>query len=151
MVYATARRCICRAKVSSDDSSLFIRNWRMGWAHEGAVISWIVKTATWTRAAGLGVGGLESAAACWITEVPGPTGAVPGPSSGVFSLVAAVPGPSSEVPGPALTAAFLESSARDLVPSAWALEPDPASSGGVGTKMESDSGEGLIGGLRRCW
>src|SRR3954471_19779596 len=102
----------------------------MGWAHEGATISSTARTATWTRAAGLGGGGLESAAACWISEVPGPTGAVPGPSSGVFSLVAAVPGPSPEVPGPspevpgpALTAAFLESSLRDFVPSAWALEP----------------------------
>src|SRR3954471_5466443 len=123
----------------------------MGWAHEGATISSTARTATWTRAAGLGGGGLESAAACWINEVPGPTGAVPEPSSGVFSLVAAVPGPSSEVPGPALTAASLESSARVFVPSAWALEPDPASSGGVGTKMESDSGEGLIDGLRRRW
>src|SRR3954469_1492239 len=112
MVYAAARRCICRAKVSSDGSSLFTRNWRMGWAHEGVVISSTVRTATWTRAAGLGVGGLESAAACWINEVPRPTGAVPGPSFGVFSLVVAVLGPSSEVPGPALTAAFLESSAR---------------------------------------
>src|SRR3954467_2016260 len=149
MVYAAARRCICRAKVSSVGSSLFIRNWRMGWAHEGAAISSTVKTATWMRVAVLGVGGLESAAACWINEVPGPTGAVPGPSSGVFSLVAAVSGPSSEVPGPALIAAFLDSSARVFAPFAWALELDPTSSGGAGTKMESDSGEGLMDGLRR--
>ena len=121
----------------------------MGWAHEGVAISSIATIATWTRAAGLGGGGLESAAACWIDEVPGPTGAVPGPSSGVFGLVAAVPGPGSEVPGPALTTAFLEPFARILVPPAGALESDPTSSGGAGTKMESDSGEGLIDGLRR--
>src|SRR3954463_12254960 len=120
----------------------------MGCAHEGAAISSTARTATWTRAAGLGGGGLESAAACWINEVPGPTGAVPGPSSGVFCLVAAVPGPGSKVPGPALTAAFLESFARVFVPSADALEPDPTSSGGAGTKMESDSGDGLMDGLR---
>src|SRR4051812_32218472 len=109
----------------------------MGCAHEGAAISSTARTATWTRAAGLGGGGLESTALCWIDEVPGPTGAVqgptgavPGPSSGVFDLVVAVPGPSSEVPGPASTAAFLESSARALVPSAGALESDPTSSGG---------------------
>ena len=93
----------------------------MGWAHEGAVISSIATSVTWTRAAGLGGGGLESAAACWIDEVPGPTGAVPGPGS--------------EVPGLASTVAFLES--------------DPTSLGGAGTKIESDSGDGLIEGLRR--
>ena len=93
----------------------------MGWAHEGAAISSIATIATWTRAAGLGGGGLESAAACWIDEVPGPTGAVPGLASTVIFLG----------------------------PSAGALESDPTSSGGAGTKMESDSGEGLIDGLRR--
>ena len=107
----------------------------MGWAHEGAAISSTATSATWTRAAGLGGGGLESAAACWIDEVPGPTGAVPGPGS--------------EVPGPALTAIFLEPSVRILVSSAGALESDPTSSGGAGIKIESDSGEGLIDGLRR--
>ena len=121
----------------------------MGWAHEGAAISSIATIATWTRAAGLGGGGLGSAAACWIGEVPGPTGAVRGPSSEVFRLTVAVPGPGSEVPGLALTAVFLEPSVRILVPSAGALESDPTSSGGAGTKMESDSGEGLIDGLRR--
>lgn len=100
----------------------------MGCAHEGASISSTTSTVTWTRAAGLRGGGLESAAACWIDEVPGP-------SSGVIGLVAAVTGPGSEVPGPA--------SARAL------LESDSTSSGGAGTKMESDSGEGLIDGLRR--
>ena len=128
----------------------------MGWAHEGAATSSIATIATWTRVAGLGGGGLGSAAACWIGEVPGSTGAVPGPSSevfrltsGVFGLTVAVPGPGSEVPGPASTAVFLEPSVRILVPSAGALESDPTSSGGAGTKMESDSGEGLIDGLRR--
>ena len=53
----------------------------MGWAHEGAAISSTTRTATWTRAAGLGGGGLESTTACWVNEVPGPTGAVPGPGS----------------------------------------------------------------------
>src|SRR4051812_40820938 len=115
-----------RAKISSVGSSLLTRNLRMGCAHEGAAISSTARTATSTRATGLGGGGLESAAACWIGEVPGPTGAVLGPSSGVFGLVAAVPGPGSEVPGPASTAAFLDASARVLVPSTGALEGEPA-------------------------
>ena len=114
----------------------------MGWAHEGAAISSTSTSATWIRAAGLGGGGLESAVACWIDEVPGPTGAVPEPSSGVFGLVAAVPGPAS-------TTACLELSVRIFVPPAGALESDLTSSGGAGTKMESNSGEGLIDGLRR--
>ena len=107
----------------------------MGRAHEGVATSSIATSATWTRAAGLGGGGLESAAACWIDEVPGPTGIVRRPSSEVIGLVATVFEPGSKVPGPALTGALLES--------------DPTSSGGAGTKMESDSGEGLIDGLRR--
>ena len=107
----------------------------MGCAHEGAAISSTTSTTTWTRAAGLGGGGLESAAACWFDEVPGLTGTVPGPISGVFDLAAAVPGPGSEVPGPASTVCF--------------LKLDPSSSGGAGTKIESDSGDGLIEGLRR--
>src|SRR3954469_18444850 len=117
MVYAAARHCTCRAKVSSVHSCLSTRNLRIGCAHEGAAISSTARTATWTRAAGLGGGGLESATACWIVEVPGPIGAALGPSSGVFGLVAAVPGPGSEVPGPTSTAAFLELSVRILVPS----------------------------------
>ena len=72
----------------------------MGWAHEGAAISSTAITATWTRVAGLGGGGLESAAVCWIDEVPGPTGAVPGPGS--------------EVPGLASTIIFLGPSAGAL-------------------------------------
>ena len=121
----------------------------MGWAHEGAAISSTTRTVTWTRAAGLGGGGLESTTACWVNEVPGPTGAALGPSSGFFEPAAVVPGPGTIVPGPALTVAALEPSAKILVPSAGALESDPTSSGGAGTKMESDSGEGLTDGLRR--
>ena len=50
----------------------------MGWAHDGAVTSSAVKTATVTRAGGLGGEELESAIACCVDEVPGPTAAVPG-------------------------------------------------------------------------
>ena len=114
----------------------------MGWAHEGAAISSTASTVTWTRAAGLGGGRLESTTACWVNEVPRPIGAALGPSSGVFEPAAAVPGPGS-------TVAALESSAKVPVLSAGALESDPPSSGGAGTKMESDSGEGLTDGLRR--
>ena len=66
----------------------------------------------------------------------------PGAPAGSTGLGAgaAAPGPLGEVPElaaevPALTA---------KVP-----EPDPAAPGAVGTKMESDSGEGLMDGLRR--
>ena len=114
----------------------------MGWAHEGAAISSTARTMTWTRAVGLGGGGLESPTACWVNEVPRPTGAVLGSSSGVFKSAAAVPGPGS-------TVAALESPAKVPVPTAGAQESDPPSSGGAGTKMESDSGEGLTDGLRR--
>ena len=112
----------------------------MGWAHEGAAISSTARTMTWTRAAGLGGGGLESTTACWINEVPGPTGAALGPSSGVFGPAATVPGPGFAVPGPASTVAALEPSAKIPVLSAGALESDPTSLGGADTKMESDSG-----------
>ena len=108
----------------------------MRWAHEGAAISSTTRTLTWTRVAGLGGGGLESTAACWADEVPRPTGAVLGLSSGIFESATAVPGPGS-------TVAALESPAKAPVPSAGALESDPPSSGGAGTKMESNSGEGL--------
>ena len=97
----------------------------------------------------MGGGGLKLTTAFWINEVPGLTGAALGPSSGVFGPAAAVPGPGSAVPGPATTVAALEPSTKILVPSAGALESDPTSSGGAGTKMESDSGEGLMDGLRR--
>ena len=69
----------------------------MGCAHEGAAISSTTSTATWTRAAGLGGGGLESTTACWVNEVPKPVGAALGSSSGVFESAAAVPGPGSTV------------------------------------------------------
>ena len=114
----------------------------MGWAHEGAATSSTTITATWTRVVGLEGSGLESTTACWVHEVPRPTGAALGPSSGVFESAASVPGPGSTVPA-------LESSAKIPVPTTGALESDPTSSGGAGTKMESDSGEGLTDGLRR--
>ena len=99
----------------------------MGWAHEGAAISATVRTVTWTRAAGPGGGRLESTTSCWINEVPGPTGAALGSSSGVFGLAAAVPGSGFAVLGLASTVAALEPSAKILVPSVGALEPDPTS------------------------
>ena len=121
----------------------------MGWAHEGATISSIATTATWTRAAGLGGGGLESAAACWIGEVPGPTGAVPGPSSGVFGLIVTVPGPGSEVPGSGADVAVPGSSVKIPVLASGIAKSDPTASGGGGTKMESESGDGLTDDFRR--
>ena len=94
---------------------MFTRNLRMGWAHEGAAISSTARTATWTRAVGLGGGGVESTAACWVVEVPRSTGAILGPSSGVFESAAAVPRSGS-------TMAALEPSAEIPVPTAGALE-----------------------------
>ena len=49
----------------------------MGWAHDGAVTSSIANTATATRVGGLGGEELESATACCVVAVPGPTAAVP--------------------------------------------------------------------------
>ena len=105
----------------------------MGWAHDGVVTSSIVKTATATRVGGLGCEELESAAACCVVAVPGPATTVPEPG-------VAVPEPVAEVPG--LAAGVSGSPAR-------IFEPDPAASGSGGTKMESDSGDGLMDGLRR--
>ena len=85
---------------------------------------------------------MESTTACWVDEFPRLTGAVFGPSSGIFAFATAVPRPDS-------TVVALESSAKIPVPTAEALESDPTYSGGAGTKMESDSGEGLTDGLRR--
>ena len=109
----------------------------MGWAHDGAVTSSIANTATATRVGGLGGEELESATACCVVAVPGPTATVPGSGSEVPKpgATTAVPGPLVEVPGP--PAGFFQS--------------DPAASGAVGTKIESDSGDGLIDGLRRRW
>lgn len=76
IVYADARRCTCRARISSAGSSPLTRKLRIGWAHDGA--STTVITATGTRAVGLGDGGLELAAACCVVEVPGPTAAARG-------------------------------------------------------------------------
>ena len=86
-------------------------------------------------AAGLGCGGLELVATWCIVEVSGMTAAAPRPGCEVLGpgATAAVPVPPAEVPGPA----------------AAAPESDPTASGGAGTKMDSDSGEGLIHGLRR--
>ena len=78
---------------------------------------------------------MESAAACLVDEVPGPT--------------AAVPGLGYEVPGPGAAAAVPGSPAEFPVPAAGVLKSDPTASGGAGTKMESDSGDGLTDGLRR--
>ena len=109
----------------------------MGWAHDGAVTSSIANTATATRAVGMGGGGLGSATASCVVEVPGPTAAVPRPGSEVPEpgATTAVPGPLVEVPKP--PAGFLQS--------------DPAASRAGGTKIESDSVDGLIDGLRRRW
>ena len=102
----------------------------MGWAHDGAVTSSVVSTATVTQVGGLGGEELESATVCRVVAVPGPGSEVPEPG-----VTTAVPGPLVEVPEP--PAGFLQS--------------DPAASGAGGTKMESDSGDGFIDGLRRCW
>ena len=55
----------------------------MGWAHDGAVTSSVVSTATVTQVGGLGGEELESATACFVIAVPGPTIAVPGSGSKV--------------------------------------------------------------------
>ena len=109
----------------------------MGWAHDGAVTSSIANTATATRVGGLGGEELESATACCVVAVPGPTAEVPGPGSEVPEpgATTAVPGPPVEVPEP--PAGFPES--------------DPIASGSGGMKMESDSGDGLTDGLMRRW
>ena len=107
----------------------------MGWAHDGAVTSSVVSTATVTRVGGLGGEELESATACCVVAVSVPTAAVPGPGSEVPEpgATTAVPGPLFEVPEP--PAGFPQS--------------DPTASGAGGTKMESDSGDGLTDSLRR--
>ena len=101
----------------------------MGWAHDGAVTFSTVSTATVTRVGELGGGGLESATACCVAAVPGLTAAVPGPGSEVPEpgATTAVPGPPVDVPEP--PAGFPKS--------------DLTASGSGGTKMESDSGDGL--------
>ena len=104
----------------------------------------IVNTATVTRVGGLGGEELESATACCVVAVPGPITAVPGPT-------AAVPGPGSEVPAPGATTAVPGSLVEVLEPPAGFPKSDPTASGAGGTKMESDSGDGLTDGLRRRW
>ena len=100
----------------------------MGWAHEGAVTSSSVNVATMTRVGGLGVE-LESATASCVVAVPGPGSEVPGPG-----VTTAVPGPVVEVP----------------VPPAGFLQSDLAESGTGGTKIESDSGDGLMDEIGRA-
>ena len=78
---------------------------------------------------------MESATASCVAAVPGPT--------------AAVPGPGSEVPGPGATTAVPGPVVEVPVPPAGFLQSDPAASGTGGTKIESDSGDGLMDGLRR--
>ena len=111
----------------------------MGWAHDGAVTSSIVRTATVTRAGGLGGEELESesAIACCVDVVPGPA--------------AVAPGPSSEFPGPGATMAVPGPPVGVPAPPAWFPKSDPTALGSGGTKMESDSGDGLIDGLRSRW
>ena len=114
----------------------------MGWAHGGAVTSSIAKTATATRVGGLGGEELESATACCVIAVPGPTAAVPGPT-------AAVPWPGSEVPEPGATTVVPGPPVEVPEPPARFPKSDPTASGAGGTKMESDSVDGLTDGLRR--
>ena len=102
----------------------------MGLAHDGAVTSSTVSTATMTRVGGSVGVELESATASCVAAVPGPSSEVPEPGA-----TTSVPGPLVEVPEP--PAGF--------------LQLDPAASGAGGTKIESDSGDGLIDGLRRRW
>nr|XP_020166361.1 translation initiation factor IF-2-like [Aegilops tauschii subsp. strangulata] len=163
MVYAAAQCCTCRAKISSAGSSPLTKKLRMGCAHDGA--STTVSTATGTRAVGLGGSGLEMDAACCIVEVLGPTVAAPGPSSEVPGLgatvavpeppgevpgpAAAAPRPGSEVPGPGATVAVREPPVEVSGPAAATPELDPTVLVAAGMKMDSDSGEGLIDGLRR--
>ena len=109
----------------------------MGWAHEGAVTSSAVIVATMTRVGGLSGAELESAIASCVVAVPG--------------LTAAVPGPGSEVPGPDTTVAVPEPPAEVPEPPVAVPKSDPTASESGGTKIESDSGDGLIDGLRRRW
>ena len=93
----------------------------------------IANTATATGAGGLGGEMLESAAACCVGAVSGPTTAVPEPGVAVLGsgVTTEVPEPPADTPWPTIE-----------VPRspAWFFEPDPATSGSGGMKMESDSG-----------
>ena len=92
----------------------------MGWAHDGAVTSSIANTATTAKAGGLGGEELESATACCVVAVHGPTATVPGPGSEVPEpgATTAVPGPPVEVPEPP----------------PWFPKSDPTASGAGGTR-----------------
>lgn len=119
----------------------------MGCAQDGA--STTVQTATSTRVAELGVGGLELATPGSPNEVPGLTVAAPRPPAGASRLGASAtaPGPPSEVPR---TTAKVPGPAAEVPwPAAKVPEPDPTAPGSADTKMESDSGEGLIDVLRK--
>ena len=109
----------------------------MGWAHDGVVTSSIAKTAAATRLGGFGCEELESATACCVDAVPGPA--------------AVVHGLSYEFPGPGATMAVPGPPVGVPAPPAWFPKSDPTALGSGGTKMESDSGDGLIDGLRRRW
>ena len=87
---------------------------------------------------------MESAAACYVVEVPEPTVVVPGPGSEVLGL-----GATAVVPGPGATAAVPEPPAEVPELTAAAFESDPTVSGAAGTNIEFDSSEGLMDGLRR--
>ena len=109
----------------------------MGWAHDGVVPSSIANTATATRVGGLSGEELELATACCVVAVPGPT--------------AAVPGPGSEVPEPGATTAVPGLPVEVPEPPAGIPKSGPTASGAGGTKIESDSRDGLTDGLRRRW
>ena len=85
---------------------------------------------------------LESAAAYCVGVVSGPTTAVPEPGVAVpgSGVTTEVPEPPADVPWPTIE-----------VPRSPAWFFEPAASGSGGMKMESDSGDGLIDGLRRRW
>ena len=82
----------------------------------------------------------ESAAAYCVGAVSGPTIAVPEPGEAVpgSGVTTEVPEPPADTPWPTIE-----------VPRSPAWFFEPAVSGSGGTKMESDSGDGLIDGLRR--
>ena len=78
------------------------------------------------------------------------TAAVPEPLGEVAGSTVAVPGLGCEVSRPGATVKVPAPTAKVRKPAAAALELDSSSSGGAATKMDSDSREGLIDGLRRC-
>ena len=96
---------------------------------------------------------MELVATYCIVEVSGPTVAAPGPgcevprpgtTAAVLEMLGEVPGPTTAAPGPGCEVP--EPGATAAVP-----EPDPTVLGAAFTKMDYDSGEGLIDGLHRHW